>query len=515
MYVLCMLLMLAADPSEAGVRAQNNFARPPAAASEKPDKQRRERDQRREEPPQEPPAAPKAKPAEEERVAPMSGPNVDAMSAFFGAELQGAEYGAVVTALSERLNRQVLTGVAPKDELDRFKGVSKGFARGRKESSQLIDRLYRNMISYLEVESEFHRKPTPKALRAAEEIVKEQVELDPNVPEERAGQIINIMETNGQFPPASIVFGVALRPFRPLKVPAGNVVLGLPTEPEYVDEEKRATATFDFMTCPGPICRVDFEAARVGELTVEQSINGKDYTNVEGWKSVAPGGIQGPMILERPVRARYLRITGAGETEPPMLRNVQVAALKGASAAIVAPASSTPEMDASFKEAAWPRKAEVLGFVATDGLGFAKQQTEIRLCRTSDTLYVAVYARDDRMKTLVAQQTERDAVLDGDESLEIQLRTGRGEPMRFAVNTAGVQFDAQGGDASWDGEWQVVTKAYPTGWAAEIAIPFATLGVRPQQGSTMQANFIRHRRNVINEDSAWSAGKSLFGTLAF
>jgi hypothetical protein len=530
MYMLCMLLMLAADPSQAEMRAQNNFARPPAV-SEKPERRAREHKREREEAPAPEPqpetAAPQAEqpaPREEEAqprieksdapIAPLSGPAVDALSAFFGAELQNADYGTVVTALADRLNRQILAGVLPKEELSRFKGVSKGFARGGQESSRLVDRLYRNMLSYLEIEADFAKKPSVNTLRKAEEIVQDQVELDPNVPETRADQIVQIMEANGQFPPASIVFGLALRPYRELTVPPGSVVLGVPTEPQYVDEEHRAVATFDFMTCPGPICRIDFEAARVGELTLEQSLNGKDYTQVQAWKSVAPGGIQGPIILDRPFRARYLRVTGAGQTEPPMLRNVQVAALKGVAGAVVAPVQEAPVLDASFKETAWPRQAEVLGFVTTEGMQFARQQTEIRLCHDADTLYIAVYARDDRMNTAVAKQTQRDAVLDSDESIEMQIRVGRGEPYRFAVNTTGTQFDALGGDAGWNGDWKVVTKSYPTGWAAEIAIPFATLGIAPQQGDTVQANFLRHRRNVINEDSAWAAGNTLFGKLA-
>jgi hypothetical protein len=371
------------------------------------------------------------------------------------------------------------------------------------------------MVDYLEIEAEFVRKPTPKLLRRAEEIVEAQIELDPNAPKERAEQIIEIMEANGQFPPPSIVFGIALRPYRPVKTPSGHAVLGVPTEPEYVDEDQRARAQFDFLTCPGPIFRIDFEAARVGELTLEQSANGRNYTTVEAWRTAAPGGLQGPVLLSRPVRARYLRMTAAGGTEPPMLRNVQVAALKEPCSAVVVPVTTAPELDASFKEPSWPRQAEVLGFLTPDGGSFAPQQTEVRVVQTADTLYVAAYVRDDRMKTLVARETGRDASLAGDECFEVRLRPDRGEPLRFAVNPQGAQFDAQGGDASWNGDWRAVTKSYPSGWAAEIAIPFATLGARPRQGETLQANFLRQRRNIVNEDSAWAAGRSEYGTLAF
>lgn len=525
---LTVLLLLSMAASEAA-QAMQNFARPPEVREslEKPSRRRLERPERprpareeakpvREEssPPQEAPKPEQAEPRAEEQPR-LEGPAVDSLSAYFGVDLTNADYATTITALADRLNRQTLIGVRPEQELDRFRRVSKGWGRGGRQSMRTIDRLYRNMVDYLAIEAEFQRKPTAKTLRRAEELVEAQIELDPNVPDERGKQIVEIMEANGQFPPASIVFGVPLRPYREYKPPAGHTVLGVPLEPEYVDEEQRARATFDFLTCPGPICRIDFEAARVGELTVEQSTNGRTYNGVNVWKSVAPGGLQGPVILPKPVRARCVRVTGAGASEPPMLRNVQVAALKGPCAAIVASAASPPTLDASFKEPSWPRQAEVIGFVSEDATRFASQQSEIRLCAAADTLYIAIYARDNRMKTAVSKQTERDAPLEGDESFEVRIRPSRAEALRFAVNLTGTQFDARDGDASWDGEWQAVTKSYPTGWAAEIAIPFATLGVRPRSGETLYANFIRHRRNVENEDSAWAAGRTEFGTLAF
>jgi hypothetical protein len=415
------------------------------------------------------------------------------------------------------VNRQTLAGVPPAQELARYERAASQMRGDAREVRSVIDRLYRNMIDYLDMEAEFALKPSDTVLRRMAKLVEDQVALDPNVPAERGEQIVEIMQSNGQFPPASIVFGVQLFPYRPVKLPPGHAVLEVPVEPQYVDEAQHAQATFDFMSSPGPVCRVDFEAARVGELLVEQSHNRTQYTPVETVKHEQAGGVQGPLLLKKPVRARYMRVTGSGATDPPMLRNVHASALKGPAVAAVPAAPSAPELDASFKEAAWPRHAEVVGFVDLAAPRFAAESAEIRLCHTADALVIGAYLRDSRMKTVVAHSTQRDAPLWLEESLEIRVRSGRGEPLRFVVNPQGGQFDSKGNDASWNPAWRVVTKNYTTGWAAEIAIPYAALGADIGSGFNLQANFLRHRRNVTSEESAWAVedGQPAWGTLAF
>lgn len=568
MHYLFILMILAADPSEpAPAKGKMNFARPPEQRLEE-DEARPPRVRKRAEPPA-PPAAegiepeldlePKPAPEppamapatrSEEAAPPVAKPKMnfarppkepddrakeptrkdgpeetatkrgdDVLAAFFGAPVTGVDYGATITALVSRLNRQTLAGVPPTDELDAFRGVAEvayGKRRGR-DAGTLAERLYANLVNYLELERAFAEKRSSDVLRQVARLVRDQVALDPNVPEERGDQIVQIIQQNGQFPPASIVFGIQLYPYRAMKVPQGYRVLEMAVTPEYVDEQQRAQASFDLLSPPGPVCRVDFDASRIARLVVEQSHDGKQYREVQAWESLAPGGVQGPVILAKSVKARYIRVVGTGGTDPPMLRNVQLSAYKGPAIASVSAAAQAPDLDASFKEAAWPRTAEVDGFIRLDGSRFADEPCEVRLCHTRDTLFIGAYIRDRRMTTAVVTASGDDVPMDKDERFEVRVRAASGEPLRFVVNPAAAKLDARASDASWNGQWTAVAKAYPTGWAVEIAIPYATLNIQPRQGETIQASFIRHRRNVIDEDSAWTVqrGEPAFGTLAF
>ena len=291
-----------------------------------------------------------------------------------------------------------------------------------------------------------------------------------------------------------------------MSAPKGQTILAVPIEPEYTDEEHRAIAKFDFLSYPGPICRLDFEGSRIGDLTIEQSLDGKTFTSVQTTSSKEPGGVQGPVMLKQPVRARYLRVTGAGGTEPPMLRNVQAAALKVPCAASVVAASGEIALKADFKDPAWPRQPVVVGFTKPDGSLFAQQPCELRLCHTANTLVAGLYARDTRMATAVANAKERDGAVVNDESFEIVIRVNRGEPLRFVINTLGTQFDAKGARTRHGtANGRLSPRATPTGWAATVAIPYSTIGIAPASRREHSGQFHPPPPATSpNDDTVWA-----------
>ncbi len=61
--------------------------------------------------------------------------------------------------------------------------------------------------------------------------VQEHVALAPNVPDEQGDLIVQTLQQNGQFPPASIVFGIQLFPYRAMKAPQGYRVLEMAVTP--------------------------------------------------------------------------------------------------------------------------------------------------------------------------------------------------------------------------------------------------------------------------------------------
>jgi hypothetical protein len=356
-------------------------------------------------------------------------------------------------------------------------------------------------------------------LRGLLEVVDRQAKLDPEFDAERRRRIVDTVESQGLFVPAGILFGVSVLPWRPMKIPPGYGVFEVSAQPEFKDSEHRTEAIFDLLQSPGPLYRVDFDTLQTTSLRVDAANAPGDFELAEEWKSTSQHGVHGPAILRKTLRSRLVRITAESPNETAVLRNVRLFAFKEPAAAVCAMTKTAPELDASFKEAAWPVQPQVDGFVVPEANAFAEAQTNVRVCYTRDTLYVAVYAREPRMDTLVATLTNDDAALWEEESFAVEFSAPGGPTFRFVVNPLGARFDSRDGDAAWNGEWQAVAKAYPTGWAAEIAIPFPTLGVRTPAGDSWTFDCTRTRRNVKNEQSVWAytghGGAGDRGTLSF
>jgi hypothetical protein len=334
--------------------------------------------------------------------------------------------------------------------------------------------------------------------------VEAQASLNVDFDPERKERIIAVVKDKRLFVPSTILFGAYLLPYRPLRVPDGYSVLEVQATPEFNDSEHQAQATFDFLNAPGPICRVDFETVGTACLRLEHSGDGEAFTLAQEWTSKERGGVRAPVLPDRPFRARFLRITADAPAETAVLRNIHLFALKEPSAAVCPSGSNAPELDASFKDSAWPSDAQVDGFVRVRPPAFAEAQTTVRLYRTKDALYLGAYAREPRMETMVATMTDSDSPVWEEESIEVVIETRSGSRYRFALNPLGARFDAKDRDAAWNGDWRAEAKQYTTGWAAEVALPFSVLGATPKKGEVWGFNVVRHRRNVRDERSSWA-----------
>ncbi|MBI5095088.1 MAG: hypothetical protein HZB26_21965 [Candidatus Hydrogenedentes bacterium] len=448
----------------------------------------------------------------------------EGLNDYFGASLWEPKPEDTISALADRLNHEVLRGVLPKDEFARFEEFLKSFRERVPEGdldTDIVERLYRNLTEYVTLEAAYSEKPTDSRLRQLVRLVETQAKQDPNSDPDRTQEIISRAKDNGLFVPSSILFGPYLLPSRQMTIPPGHIALELPGTPEFRDTEHHTEATYDFIASPGPICRVDFETVDTTTLSLERSDDARAFVPVEKWTSEERGGLRAPVLPSKPFRTRGLRISVDSPNGQAILRNPCVFALKEPTAVVCAASSSTPVLDASFKENAWPPVAQVDGFVRTDRAIFAEAQTTVRLVRTRDTLFIGVYSREPRMDTMSASLKEHDDPVWKEESCAILIDTGATEPFCFAVTPLGAQYESRGSNASWDGAWQAATKNYTVGWAAEIAIPFATLGATPQKGTTWNMNFIRTRYNVKKEESAWARREegtgdpALFGKVTF
>ncbi len=457
-------------------------------------------------PPSQPDPAPLPSPKKGRNAAPPSAWPAG-LNGYFNSNLDNPTPDQVMATVAAQLNRQTLDNVPPDDAYEHFSDWLKRFRKTlpkHEVETEVVDGFYRNLARWVELEAKFTADSDRSVLKDLVDLVREQTEMDPTYDPERRDQIISTIEDQGFFVPSGILFGFSVLPFRAMNVPRGFGLFEVLGSPGFSDTAGRAQALFDFLQCPGPVYRIDFDTVSAKRFAAEMGDDEALLEPVKGAVYSGPTGVRGPALFQSPESARYLRVTIESDKQSAVLRNLRVFALKEPPAAICSTVASGPELDASFKEACWPRTAQIQGFISPENGAFAEAQTTVRVCRTDDALYVGVYAREPRMDTLVAKMEARDAPLASEESVELVIEAVGKPVCRFATNPRGAQFDSRDGDAQWDGSWRVACKTYPTGWAAEFAIPFEDFGGPPAVGKDWVMNCIRNRRNVRDERSVWA-----------
>src|SRR3569623_1740145 len=144
--------------------------------------------------------------------------------------------------------------------------------------------------------------------------------------------------------------------------------------------------------------------------------------------------------------------------------------------------TSAPTLDGRLDDEVWSRAAPFTAFVqkAPDAGAPASEPVSVRLVYDETSLWVGLACTQQR-SPIVARLTRRDRQVDSDH-VEIDLdsrATGR-DAFHFEVNAAGVLIDAlryNDTDISydWDENWEARVATTPTGWSAEIRIPFRVL----------------------------------------
>lgn len=174
-----------------------------------------------------------------------------------------------------------------------------------------------------------------------------------------------------------------------------------------------------------------------------------------------------------------------------------------------------PKLDGQLTEAVWQGPAPIRDFVILNSTDRARNQTEAWLAFDSDNLYIAVKAHDIEMAKLQATITERDGKLFSDDVIEVFLDVAydRFHFVQLAFNPLGTQWDGAGDGAGWlpdwNGLWTVKTARGADFWSAEVAIPFATLGLSAASGPVWGLNLCRERP-ADGELSCWSQTGSRF-----
>ena len=193
------------------------------------------------------------------------------------------------------------------------------------------------------------------------------------------------------------------------------------------------------------------------------------------------------------------------------------------------PTDSKVIIDGLLEESCWQEAEQSGEFTLAGSAERPAAQTTVRTVFDQSVLYIAVECEEPAMDKVVATHTQRDSDVWYDDCIEVYLQPGEGDYFHIIVNTSGIHLDevrsavGGGADRSWDSALEVRIAKQADGWLAELAIPFASLGVQaPQHGERWQANFCRERyAGQEGEFSSWNRTRGgfndpgAFGVLVF
>ncbi len=169
-----------------------------------------------------------------------------------------------------------------------------------------------------------------------------------------------------------------------------------------------------------------------------------------------------------------------------------------------------PTIEGVLDDAIW-EKAEVITQmtqVEPDFCAPSAFRSEIRILTDGETLFFYLRAFDPEPDKIVANRMARSEVLFYDDGFNILLDTfhDRQNGYFLQVNPNGGRRDGtfarDSYEENWDGIWYAKARIDSQGWTAEVAIPFKTLGFRPD-ADVWGLNLTRRVRRV-NEESRWA-----------
>ncbi len=136
----------------------------------------------------------------------------------------------------------------------------------------------------------------------------------------------------------------------------------------------------------------------------------------------------------------------------------------------------------------------------------ASEKTDLRLLYDDENLYIGVTCHDSEPQRIIGTQMERDADLSADDRIELLIDSfhDRHNAFYFSTNPLGALVDGliiENGqlNINWNAIWYVRTRKSETGWTAEFAIPFKSIGFK--RGEEIWGfNFSRTIKRKLEED---------------
>ena len=204
-----------------------------------------------------------------------------------------------------------------------------------------------------------------------------------------------------------------------------------------------------------------------------------------------------------------LGIAAIGESDP----LAAIAARMGVPAARVPRLAKPPDLNTAGRFPGW---AGPLHFVPLSGSRDASPvKTSGYLACDAERLYAAIRCEELDMNAVPSKAVPKDGDVWAGDSVEFMILPGldpAGVYYHFAVNPAGSLYDARANDKSWDSGATVLLLKDAASWSVIIAVPYASLGVKPGDASPLwrvNLHRLRPRRGGAGEmDVAWSPTQS-------
>ena len=158
-----------------------------------------------------------------------------------------------------------------------------------------------------------------------------------------------------------------------------------------------------------------------------------------------------------------------------------------------------PQIDGDLTDTLWQKTPLATEFTDPQTGKLAADPTQARITYDNENIYVAFECHDSQPEGIVGRELERDSLYqrrgDGgggtedwvEVSFDPFLSFKDNDQARFAVNPLGTRSARFGGGrankAEWSGAWDAAVKRTPTGWSAEMRIPWKVLNYPTGQSS--------------------------------
>jgi len=168
------------------------------------------------------------------------------------------------------------------------------------------------------------------------------------------------------------------------------------------------------------------------------------------------------------------------------------------------------EIDGLLDESCWRQAPVSAAFRQADGKP-AAAGASVRICHDRQRLYFGIVCEEPNVDRLRREVATDNGPVWSDDSIELFIAPDirfRNAYRHLAFNTLGTRFTAVKGDSAVGAAaWRVAVRVGKARWVAELAVPFAVLGIADGPcAHLIGASVCRERWAGVKEFTSWEVG---------